>query len=175
MISSTKGKLKEKKEQIKINEEYINWLDKFTGNKLLITSDMYLFRKNRENSMDIENVESLEALYYVISDYAKANYIMPEQEEFGNFYKITHNNNDYKIGYIAGQEVFFYCRKTKFTKEKEIINFNDIIENKHSLGNDLIDLKMGELRLLLNELKLANVDESFIQEEVHKTYYKKRK
>ena len=95
-------KLKERKEKILENEEYINWLEQYTRNKNKFTND---------ESHD-ENVESLEALYLVIEDYAEENYVFPSKTTFGNYYTVKYNGVNYNIGYMAGQELFFYCERT---------------------------------------------------------------
>lgn len=147
-------KLKQRKEKILESEEYINWLEKYTESKNKITSD---------------ELESLEALYLVIEDYAEENYIFPSKTTFGSYYTVKHNDKKYNIGYMAGQEVFFYCEKTE---EENIIDFKDVLEGKKQPKAELIKLKLKKLNLLVNELSLTFPEESLVRE-VKKVYQKR--
>lgn len=153
-------KIKKRKEKILESEEYINWLEKYTEKRNKITSD---------ESND-ENIESLEALYLVIEDYAEENYIFPHKTTFGNYYTFKHNDKNYNIGYMVGQEVFFYCERTD---EENILDFKDIQEEKKQPRAELIKLKLNKLNLLVNELSLT-LPEERIKREISKVY-KKRK
>ena len=135
-------KLKKRKERILENDEYMNWLEKYTESKHKFTYD---------DSRD-ENVESLEALYLVIEEYAEENYVFPN------------------IGYMAGQEVFFYCERTN---DDNILDFEDILEGKKNPRAELIKLKLKELNLIINELSLTFPEEK-IKREVSKVYQKRK-
>ncbi|MBR3198600.1 MAG: hypothetical protein IKG27_01140 [Bacilli bacterium] len=165
-----------RRQRIKENEDYINWLDKYSENSPFMTNDIYLFSDADETEENKENTECIEELFNVISEYAKQNYIMPEKDELGEYYKITHNTNDYKIGYAAGEEIFYYCSRTVFIEGQRtnVIDFKDIIKNVKAPDAAVIELKMKKLRLLLTELKLAKIDEYFVKEEVSKAYTKRR-
>ena len=152
--------LKQRKEKILESEEYINWLEQYTRNKNKFTND---------ESHD-ENVESLEALYLVIEDYAEENYVFPSKTTFGNYYTVKYNGVDYNIGYMAGQELFFYCERTN---EESIIEFKDIIEGKQKPNVELIKLKLNKLNLLVNELSLTFPEENLVRE-VTKVYQKRK-
>lgn len=151
-------KLKARKEKILENEEYINWLEEFTESKDKFTSD---------DSHD-ENVESLEALYLVIENYAEENYIFPAKTTFGHYYIVKYNSFNYKIGYMEGQEVYFYCERTD---EENQLDFKDILEGKNIPGAELIKLKLNKLNLLLYELSLTLPEERLVNE-VSRVYLK---
>lgn len=152
-------KLKKRKEKILESDEYINWLEKYTEKRNKITSD---------ESND-ENIESLEALYLVIEDYAEENYIFPYKTTFGNYYTFKHNDKKYNIGYMSGQEVFFYCERTE---EENKIDFKDVLEGKKQPSAELIKLKLNKLNLLINELSLTFPEENLVRE-VIKVYQKR--
>ena len=153
--------LKKRKEKILENEEYINWLEEYTESKDIFTND---------EARD-ENVESLEALYLIIEKYAEDNYIFPSKNTFGYYYTVKYNNMNYNIGYIAGQEVYFYCERTN---EEATINFKDILEGKKQLSTELIKLKLNKLNLLINELSLT-LPEEYLKREVSKVYKHKKR
>lgn len=153
-------KLKKRKERILENEEYMNWLEKYTESKHKFTYD---------DSRD-ENVESLEALYLVIEEYAEENYVFPSETTFGSYYTVKYGDINYNIGYMAGQEVFFYCERTN---DDNILDFEDILEGKKNPRAELIKLKLKELNLIINELSLTFPEEK-IKREVSKVYQKRK-
>lgn len=150
---------KKRKEKILESEDYISWLEEYTQKNNKFSND-----ESKE-----ENVQSLEALYLVIEEYAEENYIFPYKTTFGYYYTVTYNNTNYNIGYNAGQGVYFYCEKTN---EKSQINFKDILEGKKQPSEELIKLKLNKLNLLINELSLT-LPEEYLKREVSKVYQKR--
>ena len=153
-------KIKQRKEEILESEEYINWLEEYTERKDKFTND---------DSHD-ENVEKLEALYLIIEEYAEENFVFSSKTTFGHYYTIKYNNVNYNIGYMAGQEVFFYCERTN---EENILDFKDILEGKKQPSTELIKLKLNKLNLLINELSLIFPEENLTRE-VSKVYQKRK-
>lgn len=153
-------KLKQRKEEILESEEYINWIEEYTERKDKFTND---------ESHD-ENVEKLEALYLIIEDYAEENFVFPSKTTFGYYYTVKYNNVNYNIGYMAGQEVFFYCERTN---EEDKMDFKDILEGKNRPSTELIKLKLNKLNLVLNELSLIFPEENLVRE-VSKVYQKRK-
>lgn len=143
--------LKQRKEKILESEEYISWLEEYTREKNKITTD---------EPYD-ENIESLEALYLVIEDYAEENYIFPSKTTFGYYYTVEYNDQKFNIGYMTGQGLLFYCERTE---EESKIDFNDILEGKKQLSTELIKLKLDKLNLLVNELSLTFPEENLVRE-----------
>lgn len=143
--------LKQRKEKILESEEYISWLEEYTREKNKITTD---------EPYD-ENIESLEALYLVIEDYAEENYIFPSKTTFGYYYTVEYNDQKFNIGYMTGQGLLFYCERTE---EESKIDFNDILEGKKQPSAELIKLKLDKLNLLVNELSLTFPEENLVRE-----------
>ena len=164
---------KKRIKRIKENPEYIEWLESYTEKYQCFTSDQFQFIKDKLDNDDKENTESLEALFIVIDEYAKNNYIPSNKDRFGYHYLIGYNSNVYKIGFICGQEAFFYCDKVSQKENAQIIDFNDILQNKITLNAKLINLKLMKLKVLVDELTLI-MPEEVLDEEI-KRMYKKRK
>ena len=153
--------LKKRKEKILESEEYLDWLEEYTEIKEKFTSD---------DSND-ENVQSLEALYLLVEEYAEENYIFPSKTSFGNYYTVKYNGINYNIGYMAGQGIFFYCERTT---EENLLDFKDILKGKKQPRAELIKLKLNKLTLLVSELSLTFPEEKLVRE-VSKVYQKKQK
>lgn len=169
-----KSKIKEeRKAKIKANLDYANWIERYAETHPHFTNEDYLFSIS-DKPEDIENTKSLEAFYEIVDTYAKENYIIPETEFNRVYYKLEYNENNYSVGYIWEQEVIFFCAKSVFENKDNVMQINEIIENKKQIRASIIDLKMKRLNLLLSELKLANLNEQIIHDEVNKTYEKRK-
>lgn len=151
---------KKRKERILESEEYINWLEAYTQKKGKFTND----------ESNEENVQSLEALYLVIEEYAEENYIFPSKTPFGCYYTVKYKDTSYNIGYMTGQGIFFYCEKAE---EESKLDFKNILEGKKELKTELLNLKLNKLNILLSELSL-NLPEEYLKREVSKVYQKRK-
>ena len=74
---------KKRIERIKESPEYIEWLENYTEKYQCFTSDQFQFVNNKSNNEDRENTESLEALFIVIDEYARKNYLPSAKDNFG--------------------------------------------------------------------------------------------
>ncbi|MBQ9181799.1 MAG: hypothetical protein IJ134_04120 [Bacilli bacterium] len=153
-MDNTQSKWVEKYiESQKINDEiineisskpnYINWVIDYTKDKETFYSDDYMWYSNSLDETSKKNIKNLSLFYEAIYEYASKNHIYPNLDKFGNNYKIKYNNNEFEIGFMAGQGTIFYCKKETITDNS--IDYNDIINNKKQENVDFINNSLKTL------------------------------
>ena len=161
---------KEKINKILSNEDYINWLEKFTLNTPRFYCDSCF--SPSINSLDniSQNIQDISLLYNAIKNYANDNYIAPIPTVCGDYYSIKHNNVGYQIGIMTGPETIYYCMRTE--EEKNYIPFKDIQNNIKTPTAILINNKMEELTKLISSMIDNDISYDIILGETEKTLQK---
>ncbi len=162
---------KEVKNKI-VTLEYIDWIENYTETHKYFSSEDGLF--STQNSIDKENIKKLQNFYEAVSKYASENYIMPEAKPNLTYFKLEYNGINYSLGCAKRFETSYFCNRTDFENKNNIIDLEYIINGKKQPITTIIDSKMNILTVLLEELKLAGVEEDFINNEVVKVYVKKK-
>ena len=142
------SKEKLKSEEIKgmmSNTAYIEWLNLFTQDKGGFSDDDWLYFPEKISEFDRKNVEKLCLFYEGIDNYAQQNYIYPVSCEFGNFYRVKLNGFGFKIGILVGQGTVFFFNKDSLEKDKDFIDFNDIMTGKKQDNVDQINATLDSL------------------------------
>lgn len=143
------------KEKVKINEwiiEYAKWLIQFIQDKDVFFDDNWDYSDEKLNDIDKKMVDKLSLFFESINLYAQNNYIYSAFRPLGECYKIKINNNEFEIGYIAGQGTSFYCKKIELDDEKKFIDFIDIINNNKQNNVEYIDDSLNNLSNVLMDL-----------------------
>ncbi len=124
------------------NPEYIEWIEEFTKDKQGFSDEDIHLYKDAEKA----NIEKLRLFYRGLDTYAKANHIYPELNEFGCFYKVKYNNSGYQVGYFEGQgTTVYYLTILSLRRNKEFIDFNDVLSNKKQENVDAINKSLSTI------------------------------
>ena len=130
------------------NKEYINWLLNFLNSYPSFIDDSLYFSNNISKTDKI-NLNKLKLLYKGIDKYCKNNYLYPTLTEYGKYYKIKYNDITFIIGYIIGENSYYYSKKIDGLDN--CIDFDNILNhiNIENIESIKIDLKK-----LSNQIKL---------------------
>ena len=143
------------KTEMKVNNDYINWLERFTTIYNSFSDDSWIYNPTEILQNDHENVNKLHLLYHIIEEYAEKNYIYPNKCDFGNYYSIKYNDVQYNIGIMCGQGTCFFCNRT--TNQKEYINFKDIQTNTPNPRVKFINYSLKTLESTLDKMISSNI------------------
>ena len=133
---------------IKYNfENYIKWLEMFTMKYSSFSDQDWVYGFNKLSDSDMKNVQNLHLLYKQIENYSIKNHISNIDSGIGNFYKLKSDNGEFEVGTLYGKGNLFFCNRVKFDDNKNIVNFNDIINYKNDSNIELSRLSNGILKL----------------------------
>ena len=113
------------------SNRYFDWLSKFTisvGGGF--SDDDWLYRPDDLSAIDLKRVSLLQHFCSGLMDYANKYKIpLEEADKFaGEAVNVRYMNNNYKLGYLAGQGVFFYCKRLDdTTRPKNLIDYRDVV------------------------------------------------
>lgn len=150
------------------NDDYINWLEKFTTKNKIFNSDDWLYCPNKISEQNLNNVDKLKNFFEVIENYANDNYILPTPTEFGIVFEIKHNNVGYKIGMMSGQGICYYVVRIEKNID-DFIDYNLIKEANLTNRALMIKNKLGILEKFINNLVDEDVPVEAIVETTNKT------
>ena len=151
------------------NTEYINWLINFTNDNHNFTDEDWDYFPEKISEYDLNYVQDFHLFYNGIDKYASQNYIYPEYNAFGNFYRIKFNDVGFEIGTQAGQGVYFYCVRIDISDNLMFIDFNDILNNKKQIYVDEINNGLNNLSEMIMLLYNSGVPLEVIVSTVNKT------
>lgn len=161
-------KLDETRKQMFSNCKYIEWLNQFTQDRKVFSDNDWLNSPKELHEYDEENVNKLQLFYEGIDDYARKNYIYPEQCSFGNFYRVKLDDNGYEIGILSGQGTNFFCRRVSLIDDYYFIDINDIICNKEQGNVKLINNNLNNLSNTIVDTYTSGVPLEAIREVINK-------
>ena len=139
------------RDKLRVSDDYIKWLEKFTEKNGGFDTLSLTYNADKYNYRDRENMEDLEILYEVISEFAEKNYFVPVDTELGNFYSIRHNDNGFYIGADWGQGTSFYCTRLDEVEEGAL-DYDDIVHNDKLPETMMKDQRLEELSLMIDRL-----------------------
>ena len=149
--------------------DYICWVEKYTENKQLFTSEDECY----ESDFDAEkNLSKLMWFYDFIKEYADENFIAPTKYRFGSYYSIKFNNVGYNIGKEFGpfgRDIYF-CGRTKIFNS--FIDYFDIENNIPQKNTEHIKKQLKDLSDLITKMTNENVPTDAISEITEKTLKK---
>lgn len=155
--------------------EYMNWLEEYTKEESCITTNMYLL-KEEMSQKEIAYTSILNQLFEIINNYSNQNYIYPQTNKYGTYYRIKYNNIGYNIGYFRNQSPnIYFCIKINLNPQKEYIDFNDILENKQLPRTVQIKQELQQLSNLIHTLSDHNIPLEAISDTSKNTIKKIRK
>ncbi len=137
---------------MKTNDNYMNWLEKFMERIPEFIEDD--FESPVPLEIGKENAKYgkyIYLLYGLVRDYAKENYLSPNYTEHNApSYVIKYHNNFYEIGedFCWGSEI--YCKKLLDYKG-DFIDYFDIRNDTKSLKKDIIKLQLDSLANTIRE------------------------
>ena len=132
------NKDEETKKAIVKDFKYFSWLEGFvTKNNGSFSDDQWIYFPEKITNTEKSNVAKLHLLFSALYDFAKAHRIPDEKSRTfsGSSVYVQYNSNIYKIGFLAGQGVFFFCEKIANRKVKNVINFNDVVKENNKCEN----------------------------------------
>lgn len=128
-----------------INEEYMNWVQKFLNDKAGFGSDFYKYNTEGSTQEDIRNVKNLEYFYRLTEAYAEKNQIEPIISEGNTFlikrFYIKYQDKKYNIGYISDQNTVFTLSEVLSETDEETIDFKNIEEYQKQLRKKVRSIK----------------------------------
>lgn len=174
MMAKAKRKI-EFRDNLRVNDDYINWLEKFTEKRDGFDTLALVYNADNYSEYDRENIENLETLYEVISEFAEKNYIVPTKTDLGNFYSIRHNDNGFYIGADWGQGVSFYCTRLDEVEDNSL-NYSDIVHNDKLPETIMKEQRLEELSLMIDKLfNDDNIPVEVIENKTNEAFQKIKK
>ena len=159
-------KRNEFRENIMYSTEYIDWLDEFSKKQGAFSNDT-----KDVSEEDKENVEKIELLVEIVSEYAETNYIEPTYVDYGAYYSIQHNGVGYNIGVDTGQGTSFYCVRLEKPIEGSL-EFKHVMSTVKLPKTLLIEDKLDQLASLIEKISSQDVPLSAIQQTTEETVQK---
>ena len=138
------------------NDEYINWLINFMNNYSFIADINLLYFPEELTRYDGEKIANLKYFYYGIDNYASRNFIYPNNEGCYINYNLKKNDVCLQIGIICGVGTSFYVKCVDEADVNNIINFDDIKNNK--------DQNVTEINNALNDI--TNIINNYYENDI---------
>ena len=174
MMARAKRKV-EFRDNLRISDDYINWLEKFTAKNGGFDTMVLTYSADKYNDADRENIENIETLYEVISEFAEKNYISPVEVDLGNYFSVKHGDNCFYIGADFGQGVSFYCTRLD-ELEEDALNYKDAVQNIKLPDTMRKEQRLEELSLMIDRLfNEDNIPASVIEEKTNEAFQKIKK
>ena len=174
MMARAKKKI-DFRDNLRVSDDYINWLEKFTSKNGGFDTLVLTYNADKYSEFDRENIENLETLYEVISEFAEKNYKVPVDTDLGNFYSIRHNDNGFYIGADWGQGVSFYCTRLDEVEEGAL-NYDDIVHNGKLPETMKKEQRLEELSLMIDKLfNEDNIPLEVIENKTNEAFQKIKK
>lgn len=112
--------------EIKSNYRYVEWLEKFTLDKVLNTDYIDLYSED-----DQKMAKEAFIFFKAIEEYASEIGIKAEFEDCESIYYFCFNGINFKLTLVIGQGAYIYCERiTNTTGKTIIIDFHDIVQSK---------------------------------------------
>ena len=143
---------------------YITWLVNFLKLYPCFSTDDWLYNPNEISKEDLKNVQDLEFLFDIISEYATKNYIYLISTDFGGYYLIKFNDIGFKVGVAAGQGTVFTCEKIDIDN-CNFLDFNLVMKDEELPTTKEIRSKLSNLKEQIKNLK-KTVPKTAIQNEL---------
>ena len=124
---------------------YVEWLNEYTKNHSQFDTYEVEFSEVK-SSKDYSNIKLLSQFFFSIDEYAKNNLIYSNRIDYEEYYFINIYGTIYIVGYNVGQGTIFYISKSKIQDLSNVINIDDVIQNKKRPGVDNMKDKLGNLR-----------------------------
>ncbi len=127
------------------NDSYINWLITFSE-KITSLSEESISINGNCSKEEILYISRLRYLYEVIRMYADKSYIAPYEIDGKYVYYIEYKGVVLEIGLTIGENNSCnFKRLDNIPNDIVVINFKSIKEDKNSLKNDYIKVRLSEL------------------------------
>lgn len=139
------------RDSLRVNDNYIKWLEKFTSKNGGFDTLVLTYNGDKYSEEERDNIEQIETLYEVISEFAEKNYITPVNTELGNYYPIKHNDNYFYVGADWGQGASFYCTRLE-DAEESALNYIDVIHNIKLPETMRKEARLEELSRIIDSL-----------------------
>ena len=141
------------------NTTYINWIEKYMQKiETFNTNDIHFCKSKRDKAM----IKKLPLFYKGIEMYARRNYIYPivsGEDLYESYsYTVKYNNTLYTI--TIDSEIWDdipCCTCTRFALLEQVMDFEDIMQDKDRENLDLIKDKVDCLTSTIEELCDLNI------------------
>jgi hypothetical protein len=174
MMKKAKAKV-DFRDELRESDRYIKWLEKFTAKNGGFDTLALTYNADKYSEYDRKNIENIETLYEVITEFAEKNYITPISTDLGNFYSIRHNDNGFYIGSDWGQGVSFYCTRLDEV-EDNALNYDDVVHNGKLPETMKKEQRLEELTLMIDKLfNEDNIPIKVIEDKTNEAFQKIKK
>lgn len=143
------------------NDDYIDWLIKFTEEYPCFSDDSWLYCPEEISDENRKKVSILSNFFKVIDDYANMNYLPNNETDFGYTYCINHNGVNLEVGMAIGQGTIFYVSRKEDDLEN-VIEFRNIQKGEKTERAQKIDGIFTKLESVLGELSEEKVSSETI-------------
>ncbi len=127
---------------------YFEWLSEFTEKNGGFCDTWLWYIKD---DLDKENLKYLGLFYAGIKEYAKKNYIYPDNCNYGYAYRVRLNEELLEVGVIIGHDVEYFCKKMSVEEDSKSIDLDDIISDKKQDNVEIIDSYLSSLANMVKD------------------------
>ncbi|MEE3342580.1 MAG: hypothetical protein VZS44_00635 [Bacilli bacterium] len=145
---------------------YISWLIKYTKDKESFSNEKLLNYPEETFDSDEENIKSLGLFFEGIRSYALQNRICYTISDFNVYYNIKIMECGFQIGWKTDLGDVYFCNKVPVEKDKNFINFRDIMLDKKQEKLDYINNPLENLSSMIENV----YNNGFSIEEIEETY-----
>lgn len=164
-LAEQEKRYKEKKEfknNLHFSTEYMDWLENFTNDHNVFSTDSFIYEPDSISEEDQLNVCFLEALFEEINDYSDENFINPYNTNYGQYYSIKHNGIGYDIEVDFGQGTCFYCNRLEEPRNNSL-DYKHIMSSVKLPSTIRAEYKLEELTKYIEKLIEEDVPVEAIQ------------
>lgn len=140
------------KEEILSNLDYMNQLQGFTAQYYSFSDVSWLDLPLEITDEGKKQIEKLELLYEIIDEYARENYIFPNESEFDYYFHFKYKNIGYIVGVTTGQGVSYFCKREEVNPKILYIDFNDIVNGLKDDRVKMITAKLDDFTVSIINL-----------------------
>lgn len=139
------------------DSSYIEWLVNFTVQNPKFKDTEWMYFPEKITTEDYKKVNDLDLLYFVINKYAVENHRYPISTASGKFYRIKYDDVGFIIGITSGLNVEYICSRVEIDKERDYIDFNNIIIGKKEDNVEYIEKQLQSLSNIIVSLHASGV------------------
>ena len=118
----------QKAKEIILSDEYMGWLKAFLGRRYRFDDTDSQYYSDRIDDIDRTNIDLISALFNGVDHYASEADLYPTLCEYGVYYNVKDGDFCFRIGLIQDENSRHFCEKLAYNRNKNYIEYNDLIE-----------------------------------------------
>ena len=147
----------DKEKELFSSPKYILWLNEFTKKYESFSDDDWLYNPDKISDDDLKQVQYLGTIFNGIEAYANKNYIYSKSCDLGECYSIKLGDVAYEIIESSFPDGAYSCKRVELADDDDIIDFNDIINDKMHNDVTLIKENLKKLSCIIEEFYKSGV------------------